>query len=278
MGLALFTLATIVTLVAIVLTTADRLRRTEDLRMMAEAETQRLNVHLSRQAADLAAANKELETFSYSVSHDLRAPLRSIDGFSQALLEDHGQALDEGAQDYLRRVRVASQRMGELIDGLLNLSRLSRASLQYEAVDLGRLAREKADALRRRDPGRDVAFDIAEGIEVQGDPRLLRALIDNLLENSWKFTRSHRRAVIEFGVARRDAERAYFVRDDGAGFDMAYAEKLFTAFQRLHRTDEFEGMGIGLATCLRIVRRHGGRMWAEGAVEQGATFYFTLGG
>lgn len=238
---------------------------------------QRLNRYLGKQATELQQANDELEAFSYSVSHDLRAPLRSIDGFSQALLEDYEEAIPQEGQDYLRRVRAASQRMGDLIDAMLNLSRLSRATLSYGQVDVGQLAREKVDALRERDPDREVTLTVSGDLQVRGDRLLLRALMDNLLENAWKFTRTRESAIIDVGMLRQNGGPAYFLRDDGVGFDMAYADKLFKAFQRLHSPDQFEGTGVGLATCLCIVRRHGGRLWAEGAVEQGATFYFTLG-
>jgi signal transduction histidine kinase len=232
---------------------------------------------LVERSRELEAANKDLEAFSYSVSHDLRAPLRSIDGFSRALLEDCADRLEEGGKDHLRRVRAAAQRMGTLIDALLELARVARAPVRREVVDLGALAEEVAASLGRTDPGRGVSFSIARGASAKGDPRLLRVLLENLLGNAWKFTGHRPSARIEFGRERRDGETLFFVRDDGAGFDMAYAEKLFRPFQRLHPGSEFEGTGIGLASVARIVRRHGGRVWAEGAVDRGATFYFTLG-
>jgi PAS domain S-box-containing protein len=225
----------------------------------------------SKNAAE--ATSRELESFSYSVSHDLRSPLRTIDGFSQALLEDHGHLLDEGARQHLDRVRAAAQRMAELIDDLLELSRVTRAELHRRTVDLTAVARDVAAGLARDAPDRQVRFIIAEGMRVEGDPRLIRVLFENLLGNAWKFTAHQPTATIEVG---RGPDGHLFVRDDGAGFDMAYADKLFGAFQRLHRESEFEGTGIGLATVHRIVLRHGGRIWAEGKVGGGATFHFTL--
>jgi signal transduction histidine kinase len=246
----------------------------------SRAEIQKLNAELEarviERTAQLEAANKELEAFSYSVSHDLRAPLRGISGFSQALQEEYGDKLDETGQHYLSRVRAGSQHMAQLIEDLLNLSRVTRSEIHRVRVDLTALAQTVADELKVRQPDRHVSFDIAEGLVVQGDPGLLRAMLENLFSNSWKFTRKHMEARIELGVTRRDGERAHFVRDDGAGFDMAYADKLFRPFQRLHTMEDFEGTGIGLATVQRIVLRHGGRVWGEGTVEGGATFYFVL--
>ncbi len=232
---------------------------------------------MANRTAELAATNRELEAFAYSVSHDLRAPLRALDGFSQALLEDYVSLLDVQGRDYLRRVRAASQRMGRLIDDLLRLSRLTRAEMHREMVDLSALARSIEAELRQEEPEREATFTIAENVIAWGDARLLRVALENLLGNAWKFTARKPHARIEFGLTREDGETIYFVRDDGAGFDMTYAGKLFGAFQRLHASSEFEGSGIGLATVQRVVRRHGGRVWAEGAVDQGATFYFTLG-
>jgi len=249
-------------------------------RQQAEEAIQNLNADLERRVAErtaqLEATNKELEAFSYSVSHDLRAPLRSIDGFSQALLEDYGDRLDADGHDYLQRVRSATQRMSQLIDDLLSLARVTRSALHYESVDLSAHARAITDQLQQAEPDRQVEFLIAPDLIAQGDGRLLNVMLENLLGNAWKFTVKRPCATIEFGAVPYDGRVAYFVCDNGAGFDMAYADKLFGAFQRLHPMSEFAGTGIGLATVQRIIHRHGGHVWAEGAVEQGATFYFTL--
>jgi light-regulated signal transduction histidine kinase (bacteriophytochrome) len=231
---------------------------------------------LRQRTAQLQAANKELEAFCYSVSHDLRAPLRGIDGFSKVVLRRYGEKLDAKGRLLLERVRAGSQRMAELIDDLLNLSRLTRNEIRPEEVDLARLAREVAAELSRSQPGRQVEFVTPPEIVAVGDARLLRVVLENLLGNAWKFTGRHGRARIEVGIKKQEGKAVYFVRDDGAGFDPAYAHKLFGAFQRLHSAREFEGTGIGLATVQRIIRRHGGEAWAEGVVNHGATFYFTL--
>jgi signal transduction histidine kinase len=225
---------------------------------------------------ELATTNKELEAFSYSVSHDLRAPLRSIDGFSQALLEDCAEKLEPAAQDYLRRVRLAAQRMSVLIDDLLNLSRVTRSAMRREKLDLSAMAQSIAEELRASEPGRQVEFAIEDGLTATGDSQLLRAAMQNLLGNSWKYTSRRASARIEFGMSNLNDKHSFFVRDDGAGFDPRFADRLFGAFQRLHTTTEFPGSGIGLATVQRIIHRHGGEIWAEGVVEKGATFYFTL--
>ena len=234
------------------------------------------NASLAQAQAATEAVNRELEAFSYSVAHDLRAPLRSIDGFSLALLEDCADVLDEAGKQHLRFVREAAQDMAALIDGLLSLSRVTRSELRRETVDLAELARNILAQLRRAAPGRNVETVIADDLLAEGDARLLRGLLENLLGNAWKFTGKQGAARIEVGLTDAGGERAYFVRDNGAGFDMAYAAKLFGAFQRLHSASEFEGTGIGLATVQRIVHRHGGRVWAESAVGRGATFFFTL--
>ncbi|MFQ5686953.1 MAG: ATP-binding protein [Candidatus Scalindua sp.] len=225
---------------------------------------------------ELTVTNKELEAFCYSVSHDLRAPLRGIDGFSKILEDDYTHKLDEQGMGYIKRIRAASQRMGQLISDLLNLSRITRSEMKCEKVDLSAMVKRKASRLQKTQPDHHVEFIIAEGIYVNGDEGLLRVAVNNLLGNAWKFTEKHSQARIEFGITKNDSEHVYFVRDDGAGFDMAYVDKLFGAFQRLHSLSEFDGTGIGLATVQRIIHRHGGRIWAEGAVEQGATFYFTV--
>ena len=225
---------------------------------------------------ELERKNKELESFSYSVSHDLRAPLRSIDGFSQALLEDFADRLDDKGRDYLGRVRAAAQRMGVLIDDMLELSRVGRAEMRRGPTDLSELVRVVVTDLRRREPEREVEVRIEEGLECTVDARLVRIALDNLLGNAWKFTSRVSCAEIAVGSDRRTPETIFFVRDNGAGFDMNYAEKLFQPFQRLHRDTEFPGTGIGLATVHRIVERHGGRVWAEGVVGRGSTVFFTL--
>ncbi len=242
----------------------------------AERRITSLNEQLQRKIDELSTANRELEAFSYSVSHDLRAPLRSIDGFSQEILEDYGEKLDENGKDSLLRIRAASQRMGLLIDGLLNLSRLSRSEIVHREVNLSGLALHIAGDLRKSQPGREVEVVISEGMVDDGDERLLYVLLQNLLGNAWKFTGRAAKGRIEFGPVLIEGEAAYVVRDNGAGFDMAYADKLFRPFQRLHEASEFAGTGIGLATVQRIIHRHGGRVWAEGVKGEGAAFYFTL--
>jgi signal transduction histidine kinase len=239
-------------------------------------ELEERNEALRRNAAELLAANQELDAFAYSVSHDLRAPLRSIDGFSQVLLEDYTAVLDDAGQDSLQRVRAASQRMATLIDDLLKLARVTRAEMRTEVVDLSDLAREIGAELQQMVPDRRVEFVIASGLETQGDSRLLRVALENLLRNCWKYTARQPEPRVEFGLSETNGGRAFMVRDNGAGFDMKYADKLFGVFQRLHSAAEFEGTGVGLATVRRIITRHGGRVWAEGAVDRGATFYFTL--
>ncbi len=245
-------------------------------RKRADEEIHRLNQELSARAAQLELLNSELTAFSYSVSHDLRAPVRRIDGFSRALLEDYEDVLDEEGKGYLHRLRAAAVRMGQLIDDMLLLSRVTTDEMDRQRVDLSELAFGIAEELRRNEPTRDVEFVIAPGLVADGDRRLLGVVLDNLLGNAWKFTSRRQGAKIEFGATTVHGERAFFVRDNGAGFDMAYAAKLFAPFQRLHSESEFTGTGIGLATVQRVIRRHGGRIWAEGQVDAGATFYFTL--
>ncbi len=246
----------------------------------AQDEVTRLNAELERRViqrtAELEASNKELEAFSYSVSHDLRAPLRAIDGFSNALLKNYLDKLDPKGQDYLQRVRAAAQRMAQLIDDILGLSRAGRVEMHPERVDLSEMARDILDDLGKSQPKRGAEIAVEPGMTVTGDAHLLRIALDNLLGNAWKFTANRAPARIEVGSIEQNGERVYFVRDNGAGFDPKYADKLFSPFQRLHSDAEFAGTGIGLALVQRIIRRHGGRIWTEAAVEEGATFYFTL--
>jgi PAS domain S-box-containing protein len=247
----------------------------------AQEQLRQLNRELEQRVRDrtaqLEATNKELEAFAYSVSHDLRAPLRGIDGWSLALLEDYGPALDQNAHQYLERVRAETQRMGMLIDDLLTLSRLTRLELRRESVDLTSLARTIAGRLREAEPNRSMDFSIQEGLTAVGDAHLLDVALSNLMSNAVKFTGPRPRARIDFGQTGYEYQRAFFVRDNGVGFDMAYAGTLFGAFQRLHKHAEFPGTGIGLATAQRVMRRHGGRIWADARLDQGATFYFTIG-
>ena len=250
-------------------------------RKQAQEEICRLNEELERRVIDrttqLDAANKELESFSYSVSHDLRAPLRSIDGFSQALLEEYMEELDDSGKNYLDRIRRATQHMGRLIDDLLNLSKVTRTEFHHESIDLSNMFRVIMEAHRKNHPEKDMDVIIRDGITVRGDPHLMRIAVDNLVDNACKFSACKERPQVEFGAITGGEETVYFVKDNGVGFDMAYVGKLYGAFQRLHSTSEFPGTGIGLATVRRIIHRHGGRVWAEGEVGKGATFYFTLG-
>jgi len=225
----------------------------------------------------LETANKELESFSYTVSHDLRSPLTCINGYCQLLKDLCGESLDEQSKEFVQEIQEATDRMGQLITTLLNFSQLTRKEINRETVNLGKLAQTIALDLRLREPRRKVTLKIAEGGVVDGDAKLLRVVLDNLIGNAWKYSGKRAEAVIEFGILDEGREKVYFVRDNGVGFDMAYADKLFAAFERLHDSEEFEGIGIGLVTVQRIIQRHGGRIWAEGEVGKGATFYFTLG-
>ena len=255
-------------------------KQAEEALRESEGKYRELSVELEQRVQkrtdQLEGANKELESFAYSVSHDLRAPLRGIDGFSQVLLEDYEEKLDEEGKDYLGRIRSGTQRMGHLIDDLLRLSRLTRSEMRHEPVNLSTLAENVSVALRESGSERKVTFDITPNLKAHGDRYLLGVAIENLFSNAWKFSSGHDQARIEFGVEKLEGKNAYFIRDDGVGFDMAYADKLFGAFQRLHGTTEFPGSGIGLATVQRIIHRHGGQIWAESKVGEGATFYFTL--
>jgi len=263
----------------------DRAKIYEDereARRLAEqstAEVQLLNEELEERVqlrtAELAASNRELEAFSYSVSHDLRAPLRSIDGFSLALEEDFAHVMNAEGRDYIRRIRSGVQKMGQLIDALLQLSRITRSDLSREQVNISEIAADVARDLRAENPDRNLVFRIEPDLEANADPGLLRVALENLLGNAVKFSAHHPEAMIEFGRSPETGE--FFVRDNGAGFDMQYVDKLFHAFQRLHGERDFKGSGIGLATVSRVIQRHQGTIRAEGAVDQGATFWFTVG-
>lgn len=248
----------------------------------SQCEVQQMNVELEKRVAErtrqLQVANRELESFAYAVSHDLRAPLRSLSGFSQILQETAAGQLDDKSLHYLRRIHDASQRMSGLIEGLLALSRISTAELVVRPVNLTQLCADAAASLRERFPGHHVQLDIAPNMLVEGDARLLRTAMDCLLGNAWKYTIRAERPSVAVGVQTGvTGGPIYFVRDNGVGFDMAYANKLFVPFQRLHPEAEFQGSGVGLVTAQRIIARHGGRVWAEAQVNQGATFFFTIG-
>jgi len=240
----------------------------------------RLNSELEHRViertAQLEAANHELELMSYSVSHDMRAPLRHLDGFSQALIDEYAAKLNTTGKEYLERIRKSSRRMLEMIDAILELSRFARGKVLRESVDLSAVVREIADELARSQPERNVTFRISEGITVRGDAQLLRVVLENLIGNAWRFSAPKEEALIEFYPTEWDGRLAFAIRDNGVGFDMAYAEKLFAPFQRLHRTEEFSGRGIGLAIVRRIINRHGGKIRAEAELGEGATFTFTV--
>lgn len=256
------------------------LKQEVKLRHEAESALQQqrdqLEEIVAARTSQLAAANKELEAFSYSVSHDLRAPLRAIDGFAQALDEDYGSALDQSGRDYLARIRAGAQRMGLLIDDLLRLARVSRAEVRPTTIDLSAMAADIISQIRATTPQRRVQIEIAPNLTAQGDAQLLHVALNNLLDNAWKYTSRTDAARIEVGCRSVDGKPVFYVRDNGAGFDMQYVEKLFGPFQRLHRPEEYAGTGIGLATVARIIHRHNGKIWAEGIPDRGATFYFTL--
>jgi len=249
-------------------------------RIKAEEEITRLNGDLERRVRqrtiELEAANQELESFAYSISHDLRSPLRAVDGFSKLLLDEYGAGLDDNGLDYIDHIRQGVRRMGHLIEDLLRLSRVTRVEMNFKRVDLSQIAREVVVDLKKSQPGRNVDFRCTQEAVVTADERLMRILMEDLLENAWKFTSQHPSASIEFGQKTEDDKPVFFVRDDGAGFDMQYVQKLFGIFQRLHTPSQFGGNGIGLATARRILARHGGHIWAVGAVDRGAVFYFSL--
>jgi light-regulated signal transduction histidine kinase (bacteriophytochrome) len=247
-----------------------------DLNSQLRGVNEDLERRVEQRTRELEVSNKELEAFSYSVSHDLRAPLRTIDGFSLALQEDFSASLDEQGRDYISRVRNGVQRMGILIDSLLQLSRVTRSELQRERIDLTQLATLVFNEIHALDPDRTVTWDAQPGVMAEADPRLTRIALENLIGNAWKFTGRTPKATISFGSSLRDGQTVYFIRDNGAGFDMQYVDRLFTAFQRLHGDRDFKGSGIGLATVARIIHRHHGSIWAEGSPEHGATFFFTL--
>ena len=237
-------------------------------------QNRELEQRVLERTAQLEETNRELEAFTYSVSHDLRAPLRGMDGFSQILLEDYGDKVDDKGKDYLKRIQKASHRMGLLIDDLLRLFRLARSEMEFTEVNLSQLFKSVVDEYRQMDPKRRVTTKIAKNIRVVGDESLFRVMFHNLVDNAWKFTKDQKEARIEFGTQNQDGKTVYFIKDNGVGFDMVHSKKLFEAFQRQHTG--FEGTGVGLATVKRIILRHGGRIWAEGRENEGATFYFTL--
>jgi light-regulated signal transduction histidine kinase (bacteriophytochrome) len=255
----------------------DRAAETLDNEAFLRGYSERLAAKLEDKVTELEAANQELEAFSYSVSHDLRAPLRAMDGFSRILLERHADGLSDDGHGYLERIRGSAQRMGQLIDDLLTFARTSRKPLARRTIDLTELVQEVLTELAAERTHRQLDMKVKELPPCQGDPTLMKHVYVNLLQNALKFTRRRETAHIEVGAQRVDDEVVYYVKDNGAGFDMQYADKLFGVFQRLHRPTDFEGTGVGLAICQRIIHRHGGRIWAEAAPERGATFFFTIG-
>lgn len=256
---------------------ANKLLKAEiERRIQSEKEMSWLNEDLQRQKNALEAVNREMEAFSYSVSHDLLAPLRHINGFSNIVLEEYGDRVDKNGQHCLQRIIKAADHMEQLINDLMKLAKVSHESLNYEQVDLSNMVREIISDLQRSDPTRQVDLNIADDLTAFGDGHLLRVVLENLLNNAWKYTARTEMAIIRFGICLQDGESVCFVSDNGIGFDMKYADKLFNAFQRLHGTEEFAGTGIGLATVQRIIHRHGGKIWATGEIDKGAVFYFTL--
>jgi light-regulated signal transduction histidine kinase (bacteriophytochrome) len=258
---------------------AKRTRDLRDSQLALLSIVEDLNVSNKKVALanrSLDTTNTELESFSYSVSHDLRAPLRSIDGFSLALLEDYQEKLDESGRNYINRIRAATQHMGLLIEDMLKLSRITHAEFHHESIDLSKIAQSLLDTLQKDNPDRDIKIVIRKDMVVNGDFNSMDIALTNLLGNAWKFTGKQKNPLIEFGMTLKEGGKVFFVRDNGVGFDMAYMDKLFCAFQRLHSTDEFPGTGIGLATVKRIIARHGGQIWAEGEVGKGAVFFFTI--
>jgi len=277
--LVLFAVSSVIVFAILILWNAGLLQHADLVRQQTQIElsaSRQAEFALQKAKLELEAANRELEAFSYSVSHDLRAPLRSVDGYSQAVLEDYGDLLPMEGRNFLENVRKSARRMGKLIDGLLELSRITRAEIHSVPVDLTRLAENILTELMRHHPERKIRSSVAPNLKARGDSLLLQVVLENLLNNAWKYTSKREQAEIEFGSKQESDQTIFFVHDNGAGFDAAYADKLFGAFQRLHTTTEFPGTGIGLATVQRIIHRHGGRVWAESIINEGATFFFTL--
>jgi light-regulated signal transduction histidine kinase (bacteriophytochrome) len=254
----------------------DMLRQIQQRDSALQQAHDELEQRVADRTRELVSSNRELEAFSYSVSHDLRGPIDAVNGFTYVLQKQYGGQLDGGGKELVEHIRSAGKRMSELIEDLLNLSRVTTSAIHDDIVDLSATVRSIAENLRKNEPRRKIEFMIASDLKARGDSRLLRIVLENLLRNSWKYTSHHEHGCIEFGSFQRDGNTVYFVRDDGAGFNPQNGERLFKPFQRLHGSNEFPGNGIGLATVQRIVNRHGGEVWAEGAVEKGATFFFTL--